>query len=177
MPIPRTCAAGARRVNRCRVASWAGYVGELRIDPESVAARSGRWKKSGFELDDEQLVGPFRACIDYGLPNIRNINSEQTHADWNAGDIHVAADSIYLCVLHPVDGHVAVEVHQGAPGSSPHALTQRFERTVALSHGTLILHVPLENARLGVRTEHHGNVQLRIAADHPWRPAKVRLDV
>jgi hypothetical protein len=128
------------------------------------------------ELDDEEFVGSFRALVGNGLLIIRDSHSTETHGNWgeSGSDIDVTPDSIYLCVQHPVDGPVTVDVFEGPPAAEDGFVW--FDGVVVSSRGTFIVHDPMEDVRLVVRTDHRGDVHLRIASDVEWRPTSVRLN-
>jgi C-terminal processing protease CtpA/Prc len=127
---------------------------------------------TSYELDTEEFVGSFRASVGYGLLIIRDSNSTETHADWEGSDIHVTRDSIYLCVQHPVDGPVTVEVFEGPPAREDGFVW--FDGVIVSAGGTFIVHDPDEDVRLVVRTDHPGEVRLRIASDVELLSTSVR---
>ncbi|MET7749739.1 hypothetical protein [Micromonospora sp. NPDC005367] len=133
---------------------------------------------SAGDHEEDGFLGLFRAFVGNGLLILRDANSVETHAEW-AGDseIHATADSIYLCVQHPVDGPVTVDLFEGDSPDLALAGAALFDGTISSLHGEFVLHDPAEGIKLQAITDRPGPARLRISGDDVSRPAIVRFQI
>jgi hypothetical protein len=75
-----------------------------------------------------------------------------------------------------VDGPTAVDVFEGPPPTEANEGVVSFDGTIVSSRGTFIVHDPADEIRLVLRTDHQGEVRLRITSDVEWHPTAVRIN-
>jgi len=127
------------------------------------------------ESEQEIFAGSFKGFVGNGLLIIRDSDSTAVHSGWQDEDIHVEASSVYLCVQHPVDGPVVVDVFEGGPAGRPCNDITALDGSINSQFGTFILHDPIDDIRLVVRTDHPGDSRLQILVDELPRPSRVKI--
>ncbi|MFY1690252.1 hypothetical protein [Plantactinospora sp. WMMB782] len=130
-----------------------------------------------YQDEDEEFLGSFCAFVGNGLLIFRDVNSTDTHADYRWDTVtHAVADSIYICVQHPVDGPVEVDLYEDdSPELSLDVAI--FDGRIDSLQGQFVLHDPVEDVRLKITTDHPGSSRLRISGDEETRPARLRFQI
>lgn len=133
---------------------------------------------SGDDLVEDGFLGSVCAFVGNGLLVFRDVNSVDTHAGyaWDTA-VHAAPDSIYVCVQHPVDGPVGVDLYEGDSSELVIEEATLFDGTISSLQGQFVLHDPLEEVKLQVTTDRSGPARLRISGDDESRPAMLRFQV
>lgn len=121
-----------------------------------------------------ERIRALMAPVQRGCVFLRDVESQETHEDWNPRISHVSAgdDSVLFAVLPSVEGDVEFEIWRGEP-RTPLPLVM-YKGSIRLLHGLIVLHDSDDDFKLEVRGLGHGG-PLSILVDDTDFPARVQI--
>ncbi|MGE5133609.1 MAG: hypothetical protein ACM32E_11960 [Gemmatimonadota bacterium] len=114
------------------------------------------------------------APVDHGCVFLRDVESKETHEDWDPSVSRVSAgvDSVLFAVLPSVEGDVEFEIWRGEP-TAPLPLVM-YKGSIRLVHGVIVLHDADDGFKLEILGLGHGG-PLSILVDDVSFPAMVQI--
>lgn len=121
-----------------------------------------------------ERIRALMAPVLHGCVFLRDVESKETHDDWDPAVSHVSAgdDSVLFAVLPSVEGEVEFEFWRGEP-SDPLPLVM-YSGSIRLVHGVVVLHDSDDEFRLEVSGLGRGG-PLSILVDDTRFPASVQI--
>jgi hypothetical protein len=121
-----------------------------------------------------ERIRALTAPVDHGCVFLRDVESRETHEDWDPSASHVNAgdDSFLFAVLPSVEGDVEFEIWRGEP-SAPLPLMM-YKGSIRLVHGTVVLHDADDDFKLEIPGLGHGG-PFSILVDDVYFPTMVQI--